>query len=523
MTPLETLITSLKSGIRFEGRHWLDHLLDDPLFQEVPADKLEWILEEAIYFQDQELLQRFVLHPNFAAISEKGLGRALLAAIRLVDQVSISEMREHRHLNRLSPETIEQVSLAALDSLERYEVERLMRLPVFKDAFKRHFEDMVQCAIRNRDVDWIKDLIEETGYAQVDASTFQPLLRWALRNRERDLIAAAIAHHHFDAKTEAVVRQEFADAFIEEESKVKQSLEAYLGEQLLQHPEYTQLSPLLVAWMIEKAIDRSERPLVDKLILHPHYPAMTGAALAPLLLGALEKKDAGLVKILTEHPHFSLIPGGELGLVLEQAVFTGAERTVELLINHPHFVDIPEDSFKHIVAMEIENVHQELKRKCYRNPIFKKRIGEMIYETIRRNEIGLIDALLRDPLIKEQVVDELVQYATTDSLFVSKYVIRDVIREVFVTKDHGLVKRVLELPLFQQRVDELMEQSIAFDDAELIESLLIDKRLRPLFQTVMQRTRPEDRQRIAQLLIDNAQIAKADLEVMEIVRSWKAG
>ena len=144
----------------------------------------------------------------------------------------------------------------------------------------------------------------------------------------------------------------------------------------------------------------------------------------------------------------------------------------------------------------------------------------MIYETIRRNEIGLIDELLRDPLIKDQTLDELVRYTMTDSLFVSQYVIRDVLREVFVTRDHALVKRIFGLPLFQQRIVELMEQSIAFDDIVLIESMLLDKLLRPQFLAVMQLASPEDRQRIAELFLANPEFSKKTPEVVEAVLCW---
>jgi hypothetical protein len=181
--------------------------------------------------------------------------------------------------------------------------------------------------------------------------------------------------------------------------------------------------------------------------------------------------------------------------MMEKGAQKACAQVIELAIRHQHFRAVPEDSFKKLVLIGLQHPALPLE-KFLQFQEFKKKASKLLYEAIRRNETLFISQVLKNSFFKQFVIDELIHYAETDPLFVSQYIIRDVIREIFLADDDALIKQIIENHFFEQRVKELLKQSIQFDDDDLITTIVLNQRLIPLFGQAWKEASEGDKNRL---------------------------
>lgn len=521
MEPNSNLISSLQRAVRAQDAKWLHQLIQDKSFSSLSGADLDKILTPySVFFQEKDLIDPFASHPNFKEISPTSVGELFMASLRLDHGVATGKLIQLPQFAKIPTTMIRQMVQTTLQYQGRSLFNFLKENPLYAQEFDKNMEGMMECAIRTQNKEWLEELYRHPHYKQISDALFVALMRWVFRRRDRKLIGLAIRHQTFTEKRETILKQELFDSFLQKESEKREAIELFVVEQLLKHKEYLNFSPTMICWMVGKAITLKHKEIVDLLISHPHYTNIPSDALSEPLILALPDPDARYREILTTHPNFSKMSGAALGIVLEEAGRFNRKELLLKLIHHPQFEKVPEDSFKRLATLKIDSPDPEMRTWVLTEPAFRKKYGEMIYEAIRRNETGLIDQLFRDSILKEEVFQQLINYSTTESYYVSEYVIRDVIREGFMTGDDTLISAIAKNPLFKQRIRELMEQSIHYDDDELIEQMLLNKTLNPTFKEVLHTATQEDRNRLYRIFTSNPSFSKKSPLIVNEVRSW---
>jgi hypothetical protein len=343
------------------------------------------------------------------------------------------------------------------------------------------------------------------------------MIRWALRHRDKKILSLFLGLVHFDQEMEKVLRRILEEEAAEEG---EEAIDSSLLHQMIRHPDYSTLSPLILSWMLGQALIEKAPPLINHLFHHPAYPLIAKEELTKFILSAMSLPEEVILKHLIHHPQFPAISGEDLGLILEEAARTDHVKMIQSLLQHPHFELVTEDSFKRMAQAQIHTDDSNIELYL-KEPLFRKKYGQIIYEAIRRNESYLIDQFLRHPHLKKLVIEELIHYTTTDPLFVSRYIIRDVIRVIFLTNEDQLIQEVSRHPLFQERIEELLTQAIQFDDEELIEKILLSPILKDLFKKAWASASGEDKSRLYNLFISNPSFKTKPPPLIQEVQSWK--
>jgi hypothetical protein len=103
-------------------------------------------------------------------------------------------------------------------------------------------------------------------------------------------------------------------------------------------------------------------------------------------------------------------------------------------------------------------------------------------------------------------------------------VIKDVIREICLTRDRDLIIQIVYNSLFKKDIQGLIEQTIQSDDDELIEQMILNPLLKDFFKQVMDGTSKEDRERLYTIFTSSPYFSQKPAEFVHEVRSWaKAG
>jgi hypothetical protein len=507
---------ALKEAIKALNRRDIDRLSQDPAFANLSAEELSSaLLMAGPLMQDTELLPRFIIQPQFKNISPEALAKTLMLVMPLPYGNEIQALLNHPQLEQISPSDAEEIVQAIFQFQDRRIVSDLNFTELFKPLFEKHLPEMVSCAIRTQNVYWLNEILSHPNYSNDSRTAFNELIRWALNRKDKDIITLAIRTVRFNPETEKVLRQELVDAFSNEMDELAEAV----VDELTGHPDFANLTETLMSWILFMSILYIDQELFNKLIAHKNYQEIPTNRLAELIVLAMsaEKK---MVEQLITHPHFIHFSGAELGLLLESMNKENKD-IFPLLIKHPSFEQIPEDHFHRMQAMNIKTTTQEFRNEFLKEPLFKKKYGEMLYEAIRRNECEFLSLLLRDNIIKKMVIAQLQNYVSTESYFVSEYTVKDVMREIFLTKDAPLINEVISNPLFEKRIPDLASQSIQFDDEELIESLISHPSSQKMFHDVMQKSSPLDRERIYNIFISNPKFNSKPSELVREVHSWK--
>lgn len=484
----------LKEAIKTQNRRDIDRLTRDAAFLQLTAEELNAaLLECGPLMQDPELLPRFIIHPNFKNISTAAFAKTMMLAIPLPYGNEIQALLNHPQLEKITPHVAEEMVQAFCQFQDRRIISDLSYTALFKPLFDRHLPEMALCAIRTQNVNWLREILNNPKYKGFSEKAFPYLIRWALNKRDQNITTLAIRTLHFIPETEKLLSQELVDTF---NNEVDELAEAVVDE-LVSHPDFLSLTHTLVSWMLMMAIIYIDQELFQMLITHKSYPDIPTSRLAELMVFAMSS-EKNMLDQLTLHPHFAHFSGAELGLLLETTQSENKE-FVFVLLKHPHFEQIPEDHFHRMQIMHDKTTTQDFRNTFLNDPLFKKKYGEMLYEAIRRDECEFLAGLLKDKTIKKMILAQLQNYALTDSFFVSEYTIRDMMREVFLTRDQPLVMEMISNPLFEKRIPALSAQAIQFDDEELIESLIDNPRSQMIFHEVIEAAPQEDRERINRL------------------------
>lgn len=522
MNPNETLVSSLQRAVRAQDTKWTNQLIKDPEFQKLSGSSLDAILTPySAFFQEIEIFRPFAAHPNLSKISPESAAEFITAAIRLNAPETIVKLFYLPQFKEIPQNAVHKIVQAILEFQTSELVNLFMKFALFKEEFNHNIVGMVESAIRNEDRIWMEQLFKNPHFRELPLAVNTALMRWVFRHRDRKLIGLTIQAQNFNEKIETTLRQELINTFLEKSTTQKAAIETYVIEQLLKHKDYPQFSPSMIVWMIGKAIALNLPEQLKQLQLHPQYANISGDALSEPMIIALTSFDKTILKSLLNHPHFNKMTGEPLGLLLEEAGRYNNKGLLSILIHHPYFSKVPSDSFKRLATMKIETPDAEIRQWVLTEPRFHEKYGEMIYDAIRRNEVGLIDKLLTDSILKNEVVRQLVNYSTTDGYFVSPYVIRDILREIFMTQDPPLIASIANNTLFDTRIEELMKQSINFDDEQLIEKMILDPLLRPKFQKIIREAPEKDRNRIYQIFTSQPNFSKKPPVLVEEVHSWQ--
>jgi hypothetical protein len=414
------------------------------------------------------------MHPNFKNVSPNTVGQAMLAAIRLGQTKAIDLLIKHPNFKQLSLLMVHQIIKATLAYQDYDFVTRLMRFPDFKEALQKHLEEMIYCALRTSNREWLENLFKHEDYFQIESRVFPDIMRWALRRRDKKIIRLVLRRHSFNEKTEAILINEIFNAFLIPETKRKLEIEAYVVQQLVKNPDYKNFSPLMIAWLTEKAILLGDDFLFFRLRSHPNFAEIPSNVLADLLTSATSLRRYEMQKALAAHPHFKGISGDKLGLILEAGIRYDDPAMAEMVMHHPSFQEIPDDAFERIAVLELHHPDNRLKERFLVEPAFQPKYARIIFEVIRRNDSELIAQFLRESLLKKLFIDQLIKYASAEEKYVSGYIIRDVLREAFLTDDRPMIAQLVEMPLFVPRIVELMHEATQYDDDELIVHMLLN-------------------------------------------------
>lgn len=516
MNETDPFLQSLKEAIQTQNRRDIDSLTRDPLFLKLSGKDLsEALVMSGPIMQDSELLPRFIIHPNFKSVSGEAFTKTMLLAIPLPYGNELVAMLNHPQLKTLSPHDAEEIVQAIFQFQDRRIISDLRLTPIFASLFNKHIAEMVFCAIRTQNVFWLDEILNDRNYKPFSEKAFPDLIRWALKRKEKNIITLAIRKHHFDLNSETILRQELVDTFNNEMDEVAEAV----VDELIKHPDVPNFSHVLISWMLLMSIVYIDQELFDKLSKHKSYPDIPSNRIAELIVFAMSA-EGNMVETLTKHPNFPQLSGAELGLALE-AIDKDNKTIFPLLIKHPNFEQIPEDHFRRMQAMNVYITTEEFRNYFLNEPLFKKKYGEMLYETIRRNDCEFIANLLKDKIIQKMILQQLQNYATTDSYFVSEYTIRDVMREIFLTFDPVLANELVNNPVFEKRLSDLATQSIQFDDEDLIESLILNSKSQKVFHEVMMNSSQIDKERIFKIFEGNPQFEKKPEVVKTEVRSWR--
>ncbi len=517
MKETEIFLQELKEAIQTQNRRDIDGLTRDPTFAKLSGQDLsEALMMSGPLMQDSELLPRFIIHPNFKDVTTEAFAKTMLLAISLPYGNELVALLNHSQLEKLSPRDIEEIIQAIFQFQDRRVVSDLRQTAKFRNLFDRHMGDMIFCAIRTQNVFWLDEILSDYRYKPFSAKAFPDLIRWALKRKEEAIIILAIRNHHFEPTSESFLRQELIDTFNNEMDPLAEKV----VDELVNHPDLPNFSHLLLSWMLMMSIVYIDQELFDSFTKHKSYPEIPPNRLAELIVFAMSAEKS-MVDKLANHPNFAKLNGAELGLLLE-TIKSDSKEIFPLLIKHPMFPQIPEDHFRRMQAMNATTTTEVFRNEFLKEPLFRKKYGEMLYETIRRNDCEFIAELLKDKVIQKMIVEQLQNYATTDSYFVSEYTIRDVLREIFLTRDQSLAKDLVENPLFEKRLPDLSAQSIQFDDEDLVESLILNPKSLKVFHDVIMHAQQIDRERIYNIFVNNPSFEKKSDVVKAEVRSWKA-
>lgn len=514
MTLPEEISAAIKRTIRAQNKKRLEELFQDPLYKGMPAPHLSHILEEfSVFFQESDLLTPFLLHPHFEELTPEAIGQFLLAAIRLNNQIVMSSLIYHPQFACVSENLTHQIIQAALEFQNRELMILLKRyLPKFPETYQGHLKEMVACAIRTQDKEWLRHIFSYKHYPAISEQVFADILRWILRIHDRKLIELAIRHQHFNEHVEIILQQQLLEAPLDK----RQAIEASILELLVNHPDYAGFSPSMLSWLAEKALDLQANALFNRLATHAQFQQIPANGLGNLFIHALPRKDLDLLDPLVTHFRFKDIPGELLGVILEQSIQSILHPQIHLLFtHHPHFEQIPADSFKRIVLLALQS-----SKDLLQDASLKLKYEQMIYEAIRRNETTLIDRFLREPILKLEVPKQLAQYATNPS-FVNEYFIKDVLRQMVMTMDKPLINQLLATPLFDKKMTELMSQAIEFDEEELIEAFILEESLATHFINILKMHSPDERERLFKIFTSDPQFSQKPQKLREEVLSWK--
>lgn len=515
------LANRLKEAIRSLNRRLLVVLLQDPNYTSLSSKNLDDALETlSPVLQDEDMLSSFILHPAFEGLAPKTLANLMILAIRLDHRDYIDAILYHPHFEKLTVEEAELVILEALDFQGKEFIERFTLFSSFEEAFNKHLDAAIRCAIRTDNREWMEELFRHSHYREIAQQIFPDLIRWLLKRRDKKLFNLALRSISLNPMTETLLNQELFNTALNDESTKRKEFEQYVATQLMRHRDYLKLSENMLGWMLEKMLMTKETVGIEQLFNHPKYPALSLDSLLTLLIRSLSLAESSWTLKLLRHPQFLSLSGANLGPLLEEAGQAHREEVVQAILQHPNFEQIPEDSFKRLAILEAHSDLSAIKEKAFRNPAFKRKFGQMIYETIRRNESDLIDHFFRDPLLKEEAINQFINYAKTDSFFVSHYIIRDVLREAFLTGDYELIHRLATYPLFKERIRELLVQAIQYDDEELIENVILNDLLRAEFHQTLQTASKQDKERLYRLFISNPSLRYKSPILIQEVESW---
>ncbi|CUI17365.1 hypothetical protein PNK_1758 [Candidatus Protochlamydia naegleriophila] len=521
MNDPSSLAIHLKDAIRSLNYRRVNELIQNPAFPALSAKELDEALETATpILQDHEILQSILQHPSAAELSPKTVGYLMIAAIREGSPELMNSFLEHPHFRDISPRQAEQIGLDALEFQGKDLILHLSRFSTFRLIFEKHFAEVVRCAIRTKNLSWMHELYQQERFAEIASQLFPDLIRWAFKRRDKRLLHVAIQPLHFDAQAETVLRQALFDNALTDTLGNRHEIEYRLIQLLLKHRDYLSLSSLMLQWFLEKALFLKNMPLFRHLLHHPSYPSLTSEGVAQLLVQVLSSSEEELTDKLRHHSQFKLITGAHLGGILEEAVRMKHQSMIKAILHHPNFAQIPEDSFKRMAILHMQTGDRGLQHSLLEEPHLHAKYGQMIYEAIRRNESPLIEQLINDPILKSELLAQFVRYAETDELFVSHYVIRDILRQFFLTQDAALIAPLLTLSLFRDRVKELVDQSIQFDDENLIENALLSDLLRDLFLEGLKAASKKDRQRLYHLFTSNPDFQKKPARLIQEIQRW---
>lgn len=513
----------LKDAIRSQNYRRVNELIQNQAFSTLPAYALDDALETATpILQDHELLQTFLQHPSVNELSPQTVGLLMIAAIREGSPDLINSFLEHPRFRDIAPRQAEQIGLEALEFQGKDLFLNLSLFSVFRLVFEKHFVEVVRCAIRTKNVSWMNELYQQGRFAEIASQIFPDLIRWAFKRRDKRLLNAAIHPLHFDAEMENILTQTLFDNALTDTLGNRHEIEYRLIQLLLKHRDYPLLSPLILQWLLEKAFFLKNMPLFRHLLHHPSYASLGSEGVANLLTKVLSSSEEQLAEKLRHHPQFKFITGAHLGLVLEEAVRLNRQSIIKEILHHPNFTQIPEDSFKRMAILHMQTGDRNLQQSFLKEPHLHTKYGQMIYEAIRRNESSVIEQFIKDPILKHEFLTQFVLYAETDKLFVSHYVIRDILRQCFLTQEIDLIMSLLTHPLFHERIKELFNQAIQFDDEALIEKALLNDILREPFLEKLQAAPKKDRQRLHHLFISNPMFQEKPTRLIEEVRTWNA-
>lgn len=517
----EAFVPAIQRAIRAQDWKRLAELTHAPDFQQLAPKDLDAILEAySPFFQDSSSLSSFAFHPTIEKASSISLGQLLIAAIRLNNTEAIERLLTLPSINQMPPDIISKVIHAALQCQSRPDIERLNAIIPFKMECERQIRGMVDCAIRTHDREWMELLFKHPQFLQISDDVFLELIRWSFGRRDKKLIGLTIKYQEFSEKKEAILLQELFNVFLERGSERKEAIELYVADQLLKHPDYSRFSPRTVGWLLGRAIAYRKTDLFEHILQHKQYPKIPADTLSEYIILAIQVDDGRALNVLEEHPNFSHMTGGSVGVVLEEAGHYHHQELLERLIHHPHFRQVPEDSMKRLVSSKTDK-DVSIREWVLSESLFRQKYDEMIYEAIRRNDSGLIDQMLLDPILKHEVIYQLIKYSTSDPFFVSEYTVRDMIREVFMTGDHKLISLLMQKTLFDTRIMELIRQSIYFDDEELIEQMILNPLLRERFHQVMKSASERDRKRLFSIFTAYPHFKQKPRELIDEVYSWK--
>lgn len=515
---MTNLATHLKDAILSQNRHLLLDLFEHPDYLSLTSEEMNTILETTSpLLQDSHLLQNIFLHPSIRGISPATVCNLTILTIRHGDPSLIDFCLYHPNFPKTGP-LVEKIAKEALEYQGMKLIQKLSLFPAFELFFNNNFQPLAECAIRTNQREWIEELLQQEP-SQAEANRIFPkMIRWAFHHKDKKIIALSLRLVHFDKEMEKTLMQALAEETAEEEEK---EIDSYLLHLLIRHQDYMSLSPLILGWMLEQALREKTPPLINHLFQHPAYFLLSKEELAKLILSAMSIPEEAILKHLVHHPQFHAIFGADLGLILEEAARINHVKMIQSLLQHPHFELVTEDSFKRMAQAQIQTGDSNI-QLFLKEPQFKKKYDQIIYEAIRRNESYLIDQFLRHPDLKKLVLQELIHYTTTDPLFVNKYIIRDVIREIFLTNEDQLIQEVASHPLFHKRIGELLTQAIQFDDEELIEKTLLNPILKDLFKNAWALASQEDKNRLYNLFISNPSFITKPPQLVQEIRSWKS-
>lgn len=505
MTPSE-LVEAFKRAIRAQDGARVKELADDPVFANLSADDLNTILEDySAYIQSKEVLDVFIAHPQLLQLSPLAIAEMLLAAIRLNHSKAIDSLLHHSKLILIPKRLIHPIIDEALEFGDRHLINLLWHRAPFDEALNLHLQGMIFCALRTHDREWLEQLFSHARYPEASYVLFREIFHWALQRKDKALIQLVIQHQKFNEEIEKSLLQEIFNTFLSREEQVKQMMDDFVLEQLMQHQDYVHFSHLLLTWMLEKTLEEHNFERFDQLKKHPQFNSLTAIELAELLLHVLPLKHQKIQEILVHHPAYEQISGDSLGLLLEQAVILNDRSAVEFISHHPHFDKIPDDAFKRVATLELESFQSPLRDDFLQNSAFNPKHRRMIDEAIRHNDSEVVNLFLNEPMLKHIVLEELIRYTTMDPYYVNPIIIRDILRQTIMTADHRLVAKLAQDALFDQHIHDLMLQSIQFDDDLLIEKIMLDPNLKTLFKQILKKTPVEGRQHLYKLFKEDTQ------------------